>query len=466
MNDRDTRAPPSPSDLAGDDFLFHLYRGSELLQDDRVHDAKAELETALARRPSDPKGQDLLGIVYFRLGLYPRAIAIYERLVAAHPEASTPRVNLALCYLKTGQPGDARLELERVVDRAPDHARAWGYLGLAYQRLGDLERAGKAFARAGNDGKARRVLEMAAAPGSSRLAAARPSSLSLRPEPARPDSFRPIGGPPDPASGRAPVVVLPAEPRLPSTHEPPPPKARPGAPRMGQPTSRPPTIHPPASSSSRPPVAASAADAAAFARDRLLVFPRDGGVAQHSSGLVLVRVASSFAARVPLVRSLSFASVATSMIPRRTRGRELDEPLGGPEEPLLSFEGRGELVLGPPEGKRLAALAVTDTLYLREALLAGFEPSLSCESGRVAIGDGDAISMVLLRGHGAAVAVLAEEAVAVEVTADRPTTLRAATITGWIGRLVPRALLQGEAPAGARGLIAFSGEGMVLFDVR
>src|SRR5271169_1032332 len=89
-------------DIAGEDFLFHLYRGSEMLQDNRVHDAKAELEQALSLQPSDPKGQDLLAIVYFRLGLYPRAISIYERLIQLHPEATTPRINLALCYLKTG----------------------------------------------------------------------------------------------------------------------------------------------------------------------------------------------------------------------------------------------------------------------------------------------------------------------------------------------------------------------------
>jgi hypothetical protein len=43
-------APPSSRDVAGEDFLFHLYRGSELLQDNRVHEAKTELEQALALR--------------------------------------------------------------------------------------------------------------------------------------------------------------------------------------------------------------------------------------------------------------------------------------------------------------------------------------------------------------------------------------------------------------------------------
>ena len=43
-----------------------------------VLEAKEELEFALTMQPLDAKGQDLLGTVYFRLGLYPRAIQIYE----------------------------------------------------------------------------------------------------------------------------------------------------------------------------------------------------------------------------------------------------------------------------------------------------------------------------------------------------------------------------------------------------
>src|SRR5262245_49760824 len=172
MAERDAPRSSRPRDIAGEDFLFHLYRGSELLQDNRVHDAKAELEQALSLQPSDPKGQDLLGIVYFRLGMYPRAIAIYERLVHLHPAAVEPRINLALSYLKTGQPAQARAELEKVLEHNPSHSRAWAYLGLSFKAMGDYERASHAFAAGGHDQMARRLVEMAMATG----------SLSMRPE--------------------------------------------------------------------------------------------------------------------------------------------------------------------------------------------------------------------------------------------------------------------------------------------
>jgi len=49
---RDSEEPPS-SNFDGEDFLFHLYRGSELLQDNCVSEAKEELERALRVQPQD-----------------------------------------------------------------------------------------------------------------------------------------------------------------------------------------------------------------------------------------------------------------------------------------------------------------------------------------------------------------------------------------------------------------------------
>jgi len=154
------REPAPSSSFDGEDFLFHLYRGSELLQDNCVEQAKEELERALRFQPRDVAGQGLLGVVYFRLGLYSRAIGIYEELVRTCPTEITPKVNLALCYLKTGQQHSARDVLEDVIKREPDHRRAWGYYGLALERLGEYEKAQAAFDRAGQPQLARRMMQI------------------------------------------------------------------------------------------------------------------------------------------------------------------------------------------------------------------------------------------------------------------------------------------------------------------
>lgn len=152
-------APEDDAPQANEDFLFHLYRGSELLQDNRAHEAKEELERALRLQPHDTKGQDLLAVVYFRLGLYPRAIAIYEQLRRTSPRDPALLLNLALCYLKTGQPSLARRDLEQLLVLNPTHTRAWGYLGLACERTGDLKHAQRAFEQGGHAQMARRMAE-------------------------------------------------------------------------------------------------------------------------------------------------------------------------------------------------------------------------------------------------------------------------------------------------------------------
>src|ERR1700722_3404084 len=154
-----TMGAQSTRDVVHEDFLFHLYRGSELLQENRVLEAKEELEFALTMQPSDPKGQDLLGAVYFRLGHYPRAIQIYEALEQAFPSDASIKVNLALSYLKTGQPEPARRTLHEATRINPEHRRAWGYLGLALQKIGELEQAQIAFERGGHPMMARRITE-------------------------------------------------------------------------------------------------------------------------------------------------------------------------------------------------------------------------------------------------------------------------------------------------------------------
>lgn len=532
MSDRESMRPPSSRELAGEDFLFHLYRGSELLQDNRVHDAKAELEQALSLQPSDPKGQDLLGIVYFRLGMYPRAISIYERLIQMHPGAIEPRINLALSYLKTGQPSQARVELERVLEQNPNHGRAWGYLGLAFQRLGDLERAGHAFAAGGHDAMARRVLEMAAGGTVSLRPPADPSGAGAEVRRAAGEAFHELdrtdggfqndpgipripsgtwsaiepgreqlpgdtplpGGPRVPSLGGIPIA--PMEPALIHRHRSEHGDLRreslvdmptaahtavtapaPASPeqiahhfRAGEPPVVPVVVPPLAPPSDTPPARSSGAPSSAtqLVRERMLVFPRDLSVAQHASGLVLVQAQSGFAARLDAVRSLAYpAGYTTSVLNRKVRGKVVDEPLGGASSPLFEISGRGELVLGGVSGRPLTTLTLEDDpLYLREELLAAFELSVNYDSGRLAVGDGDAISMVQLRGPGAVIAALPPATTAIEVTDGHGAAVRALAVLGWMGRVVPRALLPSEAPAGARGFVSFSGEGMVLLDAR
>lgn len=534
---------PAPSDTANEDFLFHLYRGSELLQDNRVHEAKEELERALHLQPRDAKGQDLLAIVYFRLGHYPRAIAIYEQLRRTSPRDPALLLNLALCYLKTGQPSFARRDLAELVKSHPSHTRAWGYLGLACERLGDLDAARDAFERGGHAQLARRMenaiagrvaasMPPAAAEGAGAeareavaaafeeldagelsFAIAEPAaesdgdqrredwqaveigrpSPSTAPRAASPNESVGAAIPqlasPMSVQSRRPTLIAPAPPaaaNLEATLErypsPNPPHGLAGAePPQSQrmPPSRGFVAPPPAIGYAAPgPLAAPGGTlapallrntaplppASQLTRDSVVAFPAQGEVVVHASGVALVRTgAAGFYARAEALRAAATA-LTTEAAPRRTQGRTTAEPLGGIVSPVALFRGDGQLVVGPRPGRVLSSfLLEAETAFVREDVLLGFDGRLSYENGRVASGEDEALAMVHLEGTGAVLLEALGDVLGLDVEEKKGLVVRRDSVVAWFGRLVPRAVPASEAPAGQRGLLAFAGEGSVLF---
>ncbi len=516
-------APPSETgrDIAGEDFLFHLYRGSELLQDSRVHEAKEELEQALHLQPRDPKGQDLLAVVYFRLGLYPRAIQIYESLKTETDQPSL-RINLALCYLKTGQAAAARMELEDVVRGSPEHRRAWGYLGLAYERLGDLEKAEGAFSRGGHTSMAKKIadrrgasipqemeesvdpaestaIRAAAAEAFQELDAGELSFALAEPATSRRDqgTWRAIEHgqvartvarisdlPPRsvnlPATVTAPPAPLAEALRIESMvgvrgmphfvqHAEGPVFTEMTAPRsspplmISHPTSAPPTAEIPLLSELARGVRIGARGALG---ETLSV---------DASGLVVLRLrsplspgeerteeaAQEFAVRFDALRAYTGAFQTTSL-ERRGRGASPSETFGGIATPLLSVRGEGDLIFGPRPSRQLnVCILRDDILFLREDTIVLFDLALAYENGRLPRTDEEPLPMVQLRGSGAVAFDVIERLRTIDVTTARPATIRGQSVVGWMGRILPRAVPVAEAPAGQRGLLAFAGEGTI-----
>jgi uncharacterized protein (AIM24 family) len=466
---RPSAGTDSTRDVAQEDFLFHLYRGSELLQENRVLEAKEELEFALTMQPLDPKGQDLLGAVYFRVGLYPRAIQIYEGLAAQFPRDVSVRINLALCYLKTGQPEPARRTLQDVVQLNPEHKRAWGYLGLALQNLGELEPAQIAFERGGHAMMAQRVIDRRRRSARPPPSESPPSEIDegvrsvaemafseldageLRFSLAEPESSR---------AGDGQWHTLELGDATASKYPSPPASLRSAQPAVKFPTLQSPRPVPgPLDDGSRgdPPP---------------LVAPLDRNVALHANDVLLVRVedGQSFAARLDALRAIG-GTQSTRALHRRLRDAETNEVLGGIGSPLVRVTGPAQLVLGSRSSRQIALLSLDDQLaFVREDVLLGFELQLTYENGRVALepeGGGarpssDSVPVVQLRGQGALALEVGGKLASLPSLAGRPLLVRREWVVGWLGRLVCRALPAGDSPNGQRGLVTFSGEGTVL----
>jgi hypothetical protein len=498
--ERHTGGSPSEStrDIVQEDFLFHLYRGSELLQENRVLEAKEELEYALTMQPLDAKGQDLLGAVYFRLGLYPRAIQIYENLERQFPRDTSIKNNLALAYLKTGQPELARRVLQDSVRLQPEHKRAWGYLGLALQKLGELEQAQHAFERGGHALMAKRITERRRQSLPAELLEPPVEEEGVREMAEKAFSELDAGGlrfalaeaeAPRPSDGPWHTLELGGVSRTRGgiVKSLPPASVRPTASAPGAVTMPPPVPHPDTTEFARVrhgqasvvpgfpgmAVQSSGSPWSAVAPE-LLVLPAGRNVVLLESGALLVSTseegAQAFAGRLEALRVVS-GTPSTRVLHKRVNDSDTSEVLGGIGSPIVRMAGKAHLLLGTRPGRRIVLLALTDELlFVREERLFGFELRLAYENGKVAFEHPDertrasteGVSAVQLRGTGAVALELGGPMASIASRPGPPLLVRREWIVGWVGRLVIRALPPAEAPGGQRGLVGFAGEGTVL----
>jgi hypothetical protein len=483
----DSEAPPSAGSFDGEDFLYHLYRGSELLQDNCVPQAKEELERALKLQPQDTEGQGLLGVVYFRLGLYPRAIGIYEEIIKTMPNEISPRVNLGLCYLKTGQSHLARDVLEEVIQRVPDHVRAWGYLGLTFERLGELAKAEAAFEKAGQPNLARRMQRLLAEQTQQppepvdperaevRLAAAdavqeldgreggfsRATGAEEESDPSRSGRWRAV------ELGDASVPPLPKQRRVPSLVG----RLGPAVPAISDPSELArDSVPPPASLRAPPSMRAPMATSGSLALEGGLAFPEPPSKVLITGTRIGTCVTTEgFAARSDVVSSIGWSGtkpLAPTGLMRRLRGRETGEPFGAGSSLWHGYEGAARAVLIAGRDRTLWALELADEfVYVREASLLAFESSVRYENGRLAAGGREPVAMVQLSGKGFVVLETHGPVSALSVGQDTQAIVRVDDVIGWTGRLLGQAVDVEAAPGKLPGAVAFSGEGALLLDL-
>jgi hypothetical protein len=480
----DSELPPS-SNFDGEDFLYHLYRGSELLQDNCVPQAKEELERALKLQPADTEGQGLLGVVYFRLGLYPRAIGIYEEIIKSCPNEVSPRVNLGLCYLKTGQMHLARDVLEEVIQRVPDHLRAWGYLGLTFERLGELAKAERAFEKAQQPNLARRMQRLLAEQtqpqqeleGPERVEVRRAAADAVQELDGREGGFSraPGEGESDPSrSGRwravelgdASVPPLPRQWRSPSLVG----RLGPAVPAISDPSEllRGDSV-PPGALRAPPSMRAPLATSGSLAIEGGLAFPEPPAkVLIHGGRIGTCMTAEGFAARSDVLSSLLGAVKALSPLAlmRRMRGRETTEPFGAGSSVWHAYEGEARAVIIAGRDRILWALELADEfVYVREGSLLAFESTVRYENGRLAAGGREPVAMVQLSGSGFAVLETHGVVSALAVGQDTQAIVRVDDVIGWTGRLLGQAVSTDASPGRLPGAVAFTGEGALLLDL-
>jgi hypothetical protein len=475
--------PPSFG-IASDDFLYHLSRGSELLKENQVEPAKEALELALRMQPQDIRGQGLLGVVYFRLGLYPRAIDIYQKIILACPDEIAPKVNLALCYVKTGQQIAARDLLQEVVQREPSHLRAWAYLGLVFQFLHDFEKAQAAFERAGQQGMVERMKRLSEQNENYsyvdegitnerwELRAAvhdAYSELDSKNSPFR--VAEELEFQPESRSGRW-HATEPGEEAIPEIER-----------TQRRPSTPPPALRTP----SNPTVVSGELSMSTRGLDTLresidansvtnstnlrewfsshapATQPQSKSINVLDERSVLIELSEPFGVRANSVVLVMPAIVASREMRILVRSREpdLDVPLGGGQAPIVGYRGPGRLLARTDQGVVEVVELVDETLTVRESALWALSLNLNFEADNLRFSRVERLDVIRITGQGVVLLALPLRPRAVDIT-EGGLLIRASDVVGWTARVLPVAVDPAESPGRARGYLSFTGNGHVL----
>lgn len=432
-------------DANRDEFLFHLSRGAEYLRDARVHESKEELERALRLRPTDPHSQDMLAQVYYRLGVYPRAVELYRDLLTDYPDSPALYVNLALVFLKTGQPYEAHGLLLEAVRLDADHARAWGYLGLVQARLGRYADARESFLRSGHASMAERMDQI--------IQRARASMPEAAAAPPVREEVAHVHAVVEGALGQ----LEPNEP-----FEPPPGIVRRRSTAELARITLPPRPIAPAF------LALDVPTVADWIERTAVVFPAPGMLAVDPDGNALVQIGDPgalgdagglFCVRLSGLRA-AHGGARGANVPRAARTQTAEGFLGGDDDPLAAVHGPAQLVLRAPPGARLTVVRLgNESLFVRESTLYAMSGGIRHESAAIEVA-GLAERLVVTHLLGPGVIALRTPRTPRTLSLSGDMTMRVAldAVVGWSGRIFPSRSDSG----GFAGLVALSGEGAVI----
>jgi len=502
------RAGKAGAAQSDEEFLQALYTGGELLTAGKVIEAKDHLERAYQLQPKNEKSQNLLGLAYFKLGMFDRAAEIYEALVKENPVDPTLRVNLGLVYLKNSALQRAVREFEIAVDLAPEHKKAQNYLGLALAQAGEYGRAKEAFVAAGSEPMAEkmaRILSGEEAPPEKAAAAEPPKELNGhgRPGPASGEGenihFKPppaaepppqeislsedeqsvaeedfgnvmIGGDEEEEGSKAEAAfesadtereVAPKEPMEQRIKLPPELPPEPVTPVRLVP--KPALVATqPTSAGNEPHFRAVVPLSELTHNARLAETPMEMPFHVATDALTLTFAESVRTRLVNLVVATGSLEIGPEM--KRFRGRPTDKPFGSAETQLMRVIGKGVLVFHPGKLHWLPMHLGEDAAYFREDVVFAFEEQVMFENGRVPSEFAPDLDLVHLRGNGQVLLCLPGPVRSIAVTMDRPVTVPAPQLVGWHGSLTPRIVPLVQAPSVGISMagVQLTGEGIAL----
>ncbi|HEX4422682.1 MAG TPA: tetratricopeptide repeat protein [Kofleriaceae bacterium] len=195
-----------------------------------------------------------------------------------------------------------------------------------------------------------------------------------------------------------------------------------------------------------------------------LVRPDDGDDAFEigGGGALIIRVTGRVMTRLDGVH-VTGGDLGYEAALRRSRGHNTDERFDYGGSQLHAVSGRGYLIAVPGKHTFSAVSLDDDILYLREDLVFAFQASLRWENGNVP-GLRGKLPVVQFRGDGALALRLTRPLVRVKLPAQGTVFIDAERLAGWIGRVIPRAVVPPVGGPLGTMCVECTGEGIVLVE--
>ena len=181
-----------------------------------------------------------------------------------------------------------------------------------------------------------------------------------------------------------------------------------------------------------------------------------------ASGALIIRVTDRVLTRLDGVH-ITGGDLQYDFAMRRSRGHATEERFDYGGTPLHTVSGHGYLVAVPGKLVFSAVTLDDDILYLREDLVFAFENTLRWESGNVP-GLRGKLPVVQFRGDGALAVRLERPLVRVKLPASGVVFVDADRLAGWIGRVIPRAVIPPAGGPMGTMCVECTGEGIVLIE--
>ena len=195
-----------------------------------------------------------------------------------------------------------------------------------------------------------------------------------------------------------------------------------------------------------------------------LVRPDDGDhpFEVSASGALLVRVTERVFCRLAGVYATG-GQLDFEAAHRRSRGASTEERFDHGGDPMSIVTGQGYLVAFPERGRFTAVYLDDDILYLREETVVAFLPTLRWENGNIP-GLRGKLPVVQFRGDGAVAFRTTKVVTPIKLPAGGTMFVETGALVGWIGRVIPRAVMPPAGGPMAEVCVECTGEGVVLVE--